>query len=166
MGRRSEIGRIVNPKDKLRDMVLKAGGVMGMTQILASPAFREGYDENRIRQYVYQLRKQYKGYDLGYGLEAWELLHNVVLGLEVILTQVMRMKIQTRRHAKERGVAEQGILDNIIFKAKIQHNGVVHKEEIIRHLEASTADLRQVAGSSTSVRDTLIEHKEDFGNED
>ena len=139
---------------------------MGMTQILASREFRQGYDANRISLYVYQLRKQYKGCDLGYGLEAWELYHSVVIALERLLTQEMRRKIQLRRHAKERGVAEQTVLDNIIFEKKIEHDGVVHKEEIIHGLEASSADLQQAAKSSTSVRDKLVEHKEDFGNED
>ena len=162
MARRSEI---LSPKDVLRDMVLKGGGAMGITEVLASRKFRHGYDENKIRLIVYQLRKQYKGYDLGYGPEAWELLDRVVIGLERCLTQGMRRRIQMRRHAKERGVAEQTIVDNVVFQAKIAHNGVGHKEEIARDLEASTKDLRQAAKSSGSVRNTLVEHKEEFGDE-
>ena len=162
MGRRSEI---VSPKYILRDMVLKRGGAMGLTKILGSREFR-GHEANEIRQLVYQLRKENKGADFGYGMEAWELLHSVVIGLERCLTQRMRWEIQKRRHAKERGVAEQTVIDNVIFKGKIAHNGVVHKEQIIRELEASSADLQQAAKSSTSVRDTLVEHKEEFGNED
>ena len=163
MGRRSEI---VSPKDVLRDMVLKHGGAIGITEILRSREFRHGYDENDIRLCVYQLRKQNKGCDLGYGLEAWELLDKVVIGLESRLTQGMRRRIQMRRHAKERGVAEQTIRNNVAFRKKIEHDGVVHKGEIIRGLEASSTDLQQAAKSSTSVRDKLVEHKEEFGNED
>ena len=163
MVKRSEI---VSPQDVLRDMVLKRGGAMGITQILASREFRHGYDDNDIRLHVYQLRKKYKGRDLGYGPEAWELYYSVVIALERLLTQEMRRKIQLRRHAKERGVAEQTVLDNIIFRKKIESDGVVHKEEIIRGLEASSTDLRQAAASSTSVRETLVEHKEDFGDEE
>lgn len=138
---------------------------MGITQILGSREFR-GHDANEIRQLVYQLRKENKGSDFGYGMEAWELLDRVVIGLERCLTQRMRWKIQKRRHAKERGVAEQTVLDNVIFEAKIKRDGVIHKEEIIHELEASSTDLQQAAKSSTSVRETLIEHKEEFGNED
>lgn len=162
MGRRSEI---VSPKYILRDMVLKRGGAMGLTQVLNSREFR-GRDANEIRQLVYQLRKENKGADSGYGIEAWELLNRVVIGLESCLTQRMRWKIQKRRHAKERGVAEQTVLNNIAFEGKIKHDGVVHKEEIIRELEASSTDLQQAARSSTSVRETLVDHEEDFGNED
>ena len=162
MGRRSEI---VSPRHVLRDMVLKRGGAMGLTQILGSREFR-GHDSNEIRQLVYQLRKENKGRDFGYGMEAWELLDRVVIGLERCLTQHMRWKIQKRRHAKERGVAEQTVLDNVIFEEKIKRDGVGHKEEIIRELEASSTDLRQAAKSSTSMRETLVEHKEEFGNED
>lgn len=136
-----------------------------MTQILGSREFR-GREANEIRKLVYQLRKENKGSDFGYGMEAWELLDRVVIGLERCLTQRMRWKIQKRRHAKERGVAEQTIIDNLIFQGKIKRDGVVHKEEIIRELETSSADLQQAAKSSTSVRDTLVEHKEEFGNED
>lgn len=162
MGRRSEI---VSPKYVLRDMVLKRGGAMGLTQILGSREFR-GHEANEIRQLVYQLRKESKGYDFGYGQEAWELLDRVVIGLERCLTQRMRWKIQKRRHAKERGVAEQTVQDNVAFRKKIEHDGVVHKEAIICGLEASTVDLRQAAKSSTDVRETLVEHEEEFGNED
>ena len=70
-----------------------------------------------------------------------------------------------RRHAKERGVAEQTVLDNIAFRKKIEHDGVVHKEKIIHILEASSQDLQQAASSSTSVRDTLEEHEEEFGDD-
>ena len=162
MVRRSEI---VSPKDVLRDMVLKHGGALGITEILASRQFRHGYDDNDIRLYVYQLRKKYKGCDMGYGVEAWEILDRVVIALESRLTQGMRRRIQMRRHAKERGVAEQTMLDNVVFRKKIEHDGVVHKEEIIRGLEASTTDLKQAAKSSTSIRETLDEHKEEFGDE-
>lgn len=158
MSRRSEI---VSPKHILRDMVLKHGGAMGLTEILKSPQFRH-HDENDIRIYVYQLRKEYKGLNLSYGLEAWELLHKVVIGLERCLNQRMRWEIQKRRHAKEKGVAEQTIIDNIAFQKKIETDGVVHKKEIIHTLEASTKDLQQAASSSTSVRETLVEHGEDF----
>lgn len=161
MGRRSEI---VSPKYILRDLVLKHSGAMGMMQILASREFR-GRDANEIRQLVYQLRKENKGGDFGYGQEAWELLDRVVIGLERCLTQRMRWKIQKRRHAKEKGVAEQTILDNISFERKIAHDGVVHKEEIIRTLKASSTDLQQAATSSSSVRDKLVEHKEEFGDD-
>lgn len=159
MGRRSEI---VSPKYVLRDMVLKHGGAMGLTDILKSPQFRHGYDENYIRQLVYQLRKEFKGFNLGYGTEAWELLHKVVIGLESRLTQRMRWEIQKRRHAKAKGVAEQTVIDSKTFQKKIETDGVVHKEEIIHILEASTKDLQQAASSSTSVRETLVEHGEDF----
>lgn len=162
MGRRSEI---VSPKYKLRDLVLKRGGVMGMTQILGSREFR-GREANEIRQLVYQLRKENKGTDFGYGKEAWELLDRVVFGLESMLRQRDRWRIQKRRHAKERGVAEQTIINNLTFQGKIKQDGVAHKEEIIRELESSSADLQQAAESSTSVRETLVEHKEEFGNED
>jgi hypothetical protein len=162
MVRRSEI---VSPKYVLRDMVLKRGGAMGLTQILGSREFR-GRDANEIRQLVYQLRKENKGGDFGYGVEAWELLDRVVFGLESCLTQRMRWKIQKRRHAKERGTAEQTVLDNVMFRKKIEQDGVVHREEIIRGLEASCAALQQAAKSSTAVRDTLVEHKEEFGNEE
>lgn len=138
---------------------------MGLTQILGTREFR-GHEANEIRQLVYQLRKENKGSDFGYGQEAWELLDRVVIGLERCLRQRDRWKIQKRRHAKERGVAEQTVIDNVIFKGKIAHNGVVHKEQIIRELDASSADLQQAAKSSTSVRDSLVEHKEEFGNED
>ena len=130
MGRRSEI---VSPRYILRDIVLKRGGAMGLTQVLGSREFR-GHEANEIRQLVYQLRKENKGRDFGYGAEAWELLDRVIIGLERCLTQRMRWKIQKRRHAKERGVAEQTVIDNIIFEGKIRHDGVVHKEEIIRQL--------------------------------
>lgn len=161
MRRRSQI---VSPKYVLRDLVFKRGGAMGITEILRSREFK-GHEANEIRQLVYQLRKENKGKDFGYGQEAWEILDGVVIGLERCLTQRMRWKIQKRRHAKERGVAEQTVLDNVIFEGKIKHDGVVHKEEIIHGLEASSADLRQAAKSSTSVRETLVEHKEDFGDE-
>lgn len=161
MGRRSEI---MSPKYVLRDMVLKRGGAMSITQVLASREFRHGWDANDIRQWVYQLRTENKGKDSGYGTEAWELLDKVVIGLERCLTQSMRRRIQLRRHAKERGVAGQTILDNVIFGAKIQQDGVVHKTEIIDSLKASTKDLGEAAKSSASVRDTLVEHKEDFPN--
>ena len=162
MGRRLDI---VSPKLVLRDMVLKKGGAMGLSQVLATPEFRVGYDENAIRQYVYQLRKEYKGCDLGYGQEAWELLSRVIIGLERCLNQSMRRKIQMRRHAKQRGMAEQTILDNVIFEKKIQHNGVVHKKEIITTLKASSTDLQQTARSSQAVRGKLVEHKEEFRGE-
>lgn len=162
MSRRNDI---ISPKYKLRNMVLERGGAMGLTQILGSREFR-GYEANEIRGLVYQLRKENKGADFGYGQEAWELLDRVVIGLERCLTQTMRWKIQKRRHAKEKGVADQSVLDNAIFKGKIAHDGVVHKEQIIHELEASTRDLQQTAKSSTSVRETLIKHKEEFGNED
>ncbi len=162
MGRRSEI---VSPKYVLRDMVLKRGGAMGLTQILSSREFRR-HEANEIRQLVYQLRKENKGADFGYGMEAWELLDRVVIGLERCLTQRMRWKIQKRRHAKERGVADQTVRDNIAFRKKIEHDGVVHKEEIIRGLEVSTKALEEAGASSTSVRDTLVEHDKDFGNEE
>lgn len=161
MSRRSGI---VSPKYILRDMVLKRGGAMGITEILRSREFKHGYDDNDIRQYVYQLRKENKGRDSGHGPEAWELLDRVVFGLESRLRQCDRRRIQMRKHAKERGVAEQTILDNVIFEGKIKHNGVVHKEQIIRGLEASSADLQQAAKSSTSVRETLVEHEEDFSD--
>ena len=162
MNRRSEI---VSPKFILRDIVLKHGGAMGLTEIMKSREFRLGYEENDIRLYVFQLRKEYKGVDMGYGTEAWELLDKVVIGLEKLLTQGMRRRIQMRRHAKERGVAEQTMLDNKAFRKKIEHDGVVHKEEIIHILEASSQDLQQAASSSTSVRDTLEEHEEEFGDD-
>lgn len=163
MTRRSEI---IAPKDVLRDMVLKRGGkrgpgAMGLTEILASREFRHGH-ENKLRMYVYQLRKQYKGVDMGHGTEAWELLDKVVIGLESRLSQLMRSRIQMRRHAKVRGVAEQTNLDNLVFEGRIAHNGVVHKKEIIRRLETSTKDLQEAASSSTTVRETLVEHKDDF----
>lgn len=158
----SRRGEIVSPKYILRDMVLKHGGAMGLTEILRRPEFRLGYDDDDIRMYVYQLRQDYKGFDVGYGTEAWELLDRVVIGLESRLTQGMRRRIQMRRHAKERGVAEQTVLDNIIFQQKIKHDGVAHKEEIISGLEVSSKDLQQAAESSTSVRETLVEHEEDF----
>lgn len=172
MARRSEI---VSPKDTLRDMVLKHGGVMGMTEILASRQFRR-YDlrgriippsqvEPEIRQLVYQLRKKNKGRDFGYGVEAWELLDRVVFGLESRLRQCDRRRISMRRRAKEKGVSEQGEQNNIAFKVKIQHDGVVHKEEIIRGLDASSKALRQTAETSTSTREILVEHEEDFGDE-
>lgn len=164
MGRRRV--PIVSPRYVLRDMVLKRGGAMGITEILRTREFKLGYDDNAIRLYVYQLRKENKGQDFGYGVEAWELLDRVVIGLESCLTQNMRRRIQMRRHAKERGVAEQTVVDNIAFEAKIKHDGVVHKEEIIRGLKASSKDLQQAAESSTSVRETLVEHEEDFGDED
>ena len=163
MGRRRV--PIVSPKYVLRDMVLKRGGAMGITEILRTREFRHGYDDNSIRLYVYQLRKENKGQDFGYGVEAWELLDRVVIGLERCLTQGMRRRIQMRRHAKERGVAEQTVINNIAFKTKIKRDGVVHKEEIIRGLEASSKDLQQAAESSTTVRETLVEHEEDFGDE-
>lgn len=159
MSRRSDI---VSPKDILRDMVLRHGGAIGLTEILRSREFRHGYDENNLRIYVYQLRQQYKGVNMGYGTEAWELLDKVVIGLESCLTQNMRRRIQMRRHAKERGVAEQTILDNVVFGAKIKRNGVGHKEEIGRSLEGSSRDLAQAASSSDAVRETLVEHKDDF----
>lgn len=161
MSRRSEI---VSPKYVLRDMVLKHGGAMGLTQILAMPEFRVGYNADVIRQYVYQLRTEFKGCDMGYGQEAWELLDRVVIGLESRLTQRMRRKIQMRRHAKERTSAGHTVQDNVIFEKKIAHNGVVHKEEIIKELQASSEDLGQAAESSTSVRKTLVQHKEEFGD--
>lgn len=138
---------------------------MGLTEIMGMREFRHGYEDNDIRQYVYQLRKENKGRDFGYGQEAWELLHGVVIGLESLLTQDMRRKIQMRRHAKQRGSSEQTILDNVIFKKKIEHNGVAHKEKIIHTLEASSTDLQQAAASSTSVKQTLVEHEEDFADE-
>lgn len=162
MGRRSDI---VSPKDTLRDLVLKNRGAMGLSHILASRQFRYGYSENQIRQYVYQLRVENKGRDRGYGTEAWEIFHKVVIGLEKHVSQKTRRSIQMRRHAKERGVASQTMLDNLAFEGKIKSNGVVHKEEIIRGLEASTKDLRQAAKSSESVREVLEEHEEDFKND-
>lgn len=162
MGRRSQV---VSPRHVLRDMVLKRGGVMGITEIIRSREFK-GHDADEIRQLVYQLRKENKGNDFGYGQEAWELLDSVIFGLESRLRQRDRRRIQMRRDAKERGVADQTVLDNIIFEGKIKHDGVVHKEEIIQELEASSTDLRQAAKSSNSVRETLVEHKKDFGGED
>lgn len=158
MSRRSQI---VSPKYILRDMVLRNGGTMRIREILQSHQFRH-HDESAIYQLVFQLRKENKGNDFGRGIEAWEMLDREVIGLERCLTQGMRRRIQMRRHAKERGVAEQNILDNLIFRGRIEHNGVVHKEEITRSLEASTKDLAQAASSSTSVRETLVEHEEDF----
>lgn len=162
MGRRSDI---VSPKDSLRELVLKHRGAMSITQILASRPFRDGYDANDIRQYVYQLRNELKGHDMGYGQEAWELLHGVVIGLERLLRQRDRREIQMRRHAKERTSASHTVQNNVTFEKKIEHNGVVHKKEIIRDLTASSTDLQQSAKSSTSVRKTLVEHKKDFGDE-
>lgn len=162
MGRRSEI---VSPRYVLRDLVLKHGGRMSISQIRNSHEFR-GHDADEIRQLVYQLRKEGKGKDFGKGQEAWELVDSVVIGLERCLTQRERWKIQKRRHAKERGVAEQGMLDNVIFEGKIALNGVTHKKEIVRGLKASTKDLGQAAKSSDSVRETLVEHEEDFGDKD
>lgn len=155
----------VKPKYVLRDLVLKHGGVMSISQIRNSHEFK-GYDADAIRGYTYELRKENKGRDFGYGVEAWEILNKVVIGLESRLTPGMRRKIQLRRHAKERGVAEQGILNNVIFEGKIAHNGVAHKKEIVRGLKASTKDLGQTVKSSGSVRETLVEHEEDFGNEE
>lgn len=163
MNRRSEL---VPQKDILRNMVLKRGGdrgpgVMTLSEILRSREFK-GYDEDDLRRYIYQLRLQYKGTDMGYGTEAWELLDRVVIGLERLLSQAMRRRIQLRRHAKERGVAEQTMLDNVVFRGRIEHDGVAHREEIVHSLESSSSDLARAASSSDAVRETLVEHREDF----
>lgn len=161
MGRRSEI---VSPKYLLRDLVFKHSGAMTIAEVLNSRQFR-GYDTDFIRRVVFALRKDKKSKDFGFGQEAWEILDKTIYGLESCLTQGMRRRIQMRRHAKERGVSEQTDLDNRIFRGRIERNGVVHKEAIIRGLEASSKDLKRAASSSSSVRDTLEEHKEDFGDE-
>jgi hypothetical protein len=57
IGRRSEI---VPPKEKLRTLILKNGGIMSIIEVLRCREFHYGYDENDIRQYVYQLRKDNK----------------------------------------------------------------------------------------------------------
>lgn len=161
-GRRADV---ISPHYILRDMVLKRGGAMSIADILCSREFRKGYEKNDIYSYVYQLRKEHRGHNLGYGVEAWEMLGGMVIGLESKLSQYMRWRIHKRKRAKEIGVAEQTVYDSQIFQAKIERDGVAHKEEIIHVLEASDKDLEQAAKSSTTVRDTLVEHKEDFGNE-
>lgn len=160
MGRRSAI---VPKKYELRELVFKHGGAMPIHEILNSRQFK-GYDGDDIRRLTYELRKESKGNDFGHGVEAWEILRKVIIGLEACLTQRDRKDIQKRRHAKQKGVADQTMLDNLMFRGKIQHDGVTHKEEIIHTLEVSSLDLQQVARSSTSVRETIIEHEEDFGN--
>lgn len=163
MGRRD----IASPKYLLRDLVLKHGGTMTIAAVLNSRQFR-GYDTDFIRRLVFTLRSGHKGQDghkgrdFGFGQEAWEILDKTIYGLESCLTQGMRRRIQMRRHAKERGVSEQTDLDNLIFRGRIERNGVVHKEAIVRGLEASSQALKRAVSSSSSVRGTLEEHEKDF----
>ena len=163
---------IASPKYLLRDLVFKHSGTMTIAEVLNSRQFR-GYDADFIHKLVFTLRRgnrrgedAHKGRDFGCGQEAWEILDKTIYGLESCLTQSMRRRIQLRRHAKERGVSEQTDLDNLIFRGRIDRDGVVHKEAIIRGLEASSKDLKRAAASSSSVRDTLEEHERDFGNGD
>jgi hypothetical protein len=76
----------------------------------------------------------------------------------------MRRRIQMRRHAKERGVAQQTMEDNLAFEAKIKQDRVVHKEQIIHGLKASSKGLKGAAETSNHVRRTLEEHEDDFAN--
>ena len=156
---------IASPKFLLRDLVFKHSGAMTIAEVLNSRQFR-GYDTDFIRRLVFTLRSDHKGRDFGFGQEAWEILDKKIYGLEGCLTQGMRRRIQMRRHAKERGVSEQTDLDNLIFRGRLDRDGVVHKEAIIRGLEASSKDLKRAAASSSSVRDTLEEHEKDFSSGD
>ena len=147
---------IVSPKYVLRDLVLKHGGFMGMTELLETPSFRRGYDANDIRRYVYELRKEAKGMDGPYGLEAWEMLDCVVIGLEKCLTNGMRWEINKRRQAKEAGVAAQNKLDNIIFQKRVK------RKEINEKLEASSKALTKSRASSLAAKNVLTEYREEF----
>lgn len=156
---------LVPKKYQLRALVFKHGGAMPIDEILRDHRFK-GCQPDDIRRWTYQLRKDNKGKDFGYGVEAWETLRNRIIGLEKCLTQRDRKDIQKRRHAWEKGVADQSVLDNQMFQAKIQKDGLPHKEEIIRDLEISTGDLKQTAKSSGSVRATILEHEKEFEKED
>lgn len=155
MGKRADI---VSKKYVLRDLVLKQGGAMGISQLLDRVEFRHGWDAADLRRLAFQLRREFKATEGIYGVEAWEILDSVIIGLEKHLTDLMRRRINRRRQAKIVGVAEQNRIDNIVFGKRVT------RKEIKRKLRASSEDLVKTQESSQSVKQTLDIYARDFAD--
>ena len=155
---------VVPTHEIVRSIVLdNYNGAAGIGHILADRRLREGYDQSDIYQCVSTLRKKLKGVEGKDGIEAWEILDNVVIGLERLLDKDMRRRINKRHRSAERGIAGASILDNRIFQGKLKKSkGIGHINEINKALDVSTDSLEDVSDSAKKVSQILDDYSSDF----